>query len=409
MSEAIANEELPEEPCFRVPAAELEGRLARLQEALRAQDLEAAFLVQTVDRFYFSGTAQDAFLHVPAEGAASLFVRRFFPRAREESPLSEIVPIDSVRRIPELLKRRFGRLPARLGLELDVLPVNDFRFFRDLLAPQRCADISPAILRLRSRKSDWEIAQLEATAEMSRRTFDFMRCILAPGITEMEFAARAEAFSRRLGHAGMLRVRGFNALGYTGHVLSGPNGGRPGMLDAPATGSGTSCAFPAGAGPRRLRRNEPILVDFGSVKNGYHLDEARMFAVGDMPEEAMAACRAAIDLHDRLIAAARPGVTGAALFEQAVALARERGYAEAFLGPPGHKVRFVGHGIGLELVEPPFLARGRETPLEENMVLALEPKLVFEGRFAAGVESVFRVTPEGGRLLTRVPVEVFVC
>ncbi|MEJ5358883.1 MAG: Xaa-Pro peptidase family protein [Desulfobacterales bacterium] len=409
MPEPIADEELPEEPSFRVPAAEIEGRLARLREALRAEGLEAAFLVQAVDRFYFSGTAQDAFLHVPAEGPALLFVRRFFPRAREESPLAEIVPIDSVRRIPELLKRRFGRLPARLGLELDVLPVNEFRFFRDLLAPQVLSDISPAILRLRSRKSDWEIAQLEATAEMSRRTFDFMRRILAPGITEMEFAARAEAFSRRLGHAGMLRVRGFNALGYPGHVLSGPNGGRPGMLDAPASGSGTSCAFPAGAGPRRLRRNEPILVDFGSVKNGYHLDEARMFAVGDMPGEALAACRAAIDLHDRLIAAARPGVTGAALFEQAVALAEQWGYGDSFLGPPGHKVRFVGHGIGLELVEPPFLARGRETPLEENMVLAVEPKLVFEGRFAAGVESVFRVTSAGGRLLSRVPVEVFVC
>ncbi len=409
MVEAIENEDLPEEPSFRVPAAEIEDRLARLQQAIGAEDLEAAFLVQTVDRFYFSGTAQDAFLFVAAEGPPLLFVRRHVPRARAESPLSEILPIESVRRIPELLKKRFGRLPARLGLELDVLPVNDFRFFRDLLAPQDIRDISPRILRLRSRKSAWEIAQLEATAEMSCRTFDFMRRLLAPGMTEMEFAAQAEAFSRRWGHAGVLRVRGFNALGYPGHVLSGPNGGRPGLLDAPATGSGTSCAFPAGAGPRRIRRNEPVLVDFGSVKNGYHLDEARMFAVGGMPEEAMAACRAAIALHDRLIAAAHPGVTGAALFEQAVAFAAAMGYQESFLGPPGHQVRFVGHGIGLELVEPPFLARGHETPLEEDMVLALEPKFVFKDRFAAGVESVFRVTPDGGRLVSRIPVEVFLC
>ncbi len=409
MSEAPSASPAAEEPSFRVPAGEIAGRLARLQEAMQAAGLEAVFLVQTVDRFYFSGTAQDAFLFVPAEGPPLLFVRRFAPRAREESPLAEILPIESVRRIPVLLKERLGRLPARLGLELDVLPVNDFRFWRGLLEPRECPDASPLLLRLRGRKSAWEIARLEETAEMSARTFAHMREILAPGLTEMEFASRAEAYARGLGHAGLLRVRGFNALGYPGHVLSGPNGGRPGMLDAPASGSGTSCAFPAGAGPRRLRPREPILVDFGSVKNGYHLDEARMFAIGGLPPEEHSACRAAILIHDRLIAAARPGVTAGALFEEALRLAGEMGLAEAFLGPPGHKVRFVGHGIGLELVEPPFLARGHKTPLEEGMVFALEPKLVFEGRFAAGVESVFVVTAAGGRLISRVPVDVFLC
>ena len=70
---------------------------------------------------------------------------------------------------------------------------------------------------------------------------------------------------------------------------------------------------------------------------------------------------------------------------------------------------FIGHGIGLELVEPPLIARGRDTSLEAGMVFALEPKLVFENEFAAGVESVLRVTETGGRLISKVPVEIFVC
>ena len=66
-------------------------------------------------------------------------------------------------------------------------------------------------------------------------------------------------------------------------VLSGPSGGMVGLLDSPASGEGTSAAFPAGAGPRRLCVDEPVMVDLGTVKNGYHMDETRMFAIGAMP------------------------------------------------------------------------------------------------------------------------------
>jgi Xaa-Pro aminopeptidase len=72
-------------------------------------------------------------------------------------------------------------------------------------------------------------------------------------------------------------------------------------------------------------------------------------------------------------------------------------------------VNFIGHGIGLELVEPPIIAAGRETPIEAGMVFALEPKMVYENEFAAGIESVFQVTPAGGRLISKVPVDIFIC
>jgi len=150
-------------------------------------------------------------------------------------------------------------------------------------------------------------------------------------------------------------------------------------------------------------------VDLGTVKNGYHMDETRMFAIGSMPDKAWRGSRAAIEIHDTLIERAKPGVTLGELFDDALALAGRLGFREVFLGPSGHQVSFIGHGIGLELVEPPLIARGRDTPLEAGMMFALEPKLVFENEFAAGVESVFLVTATGGRLISKVPVEIFVC
>ena len=90
-------------------------------------------------------------------------------------------------------------------------------------------------------------------------------------------------------------------------------------------------------------------------------------------------------------------------------MARARGYEAEYLGAPGHKVTFIGHGIGLELIEPYIMARNRNQPLEPGMTFALEPKLVYKNEFSAGVESVFLVTETGSRLISKVPIEVFVC
>jgi Xaa-Pro dipeptidase len=394
---------------FRVPSFEIERRTAAIQQELRKADIDGLFIIQRVDLFYFSGTAQNGFLYLPAEGKPLLFIKQSVSRARAESTLETIAEIDTVKAVPGLIADFCGRTPERLGLELDILPVNEFRFYRNLFKPRDCVDGAPLILQVRSIKSAWEIAQLEATAEMTRRTFDYMQTVIAPGLTEMEFAGMFEAYARTIGHGGRLRVRNYNTEGYPWHVLSGTSGGLVGVLDSPASGEGTSAAFPAGAGNRRLRAGEPVMVDLGSVINGYHMDETRMFAISSMPEKAYRASRSAIDIHDAIIERAKPGTTLAELFDQSLAMAARLGFRDVFLGPAGHQVSFVGHGIGLELVEPPIIARGRLTPLEAGMVFALEPKLVYENEFAAGVESVFQVTTSGGRLISKVPVEIFIC
>ena len=151
------------------------------------------------------------------------------------------------------------------------------------------------------------------------------------------------------------------------------------------------------------------MIDFSSVLNGYHLDETRMFAIRDMPDRAMAACLAAIDIRHTVLKAVRPGVSAGELFDISIARAADLGYADQYLGPPTDKVSFIGHGIGLELIEPPIIARGREDRLKAGMTLAIEPKLVFENEFAAGIEDVFLVTESGYRPISQIPESVFIC
>ena len=394
---------------FKVPASEIDARTLKLQKELQTSQMDGLFIVQRVDLFYFSGTAQNGFMYIPAEGDPLLFIKQYLPRAKEESSVANIVEINSIKDIPELIIDHFGKLPATIGFELDVIPVNDFTFYQSLFPDSQSVDGSPLIFKLRRIKSKWEITQMEDTAEMSHKTFEYMQASIQPGISEMEFAGMFETYARTLGHGANLRIRHYQTEGYPWHVLSGKNGGMVGLLDSPASGAGTSAAFPVGAGSKKLCADEPIMVDLGSVLNGYHMDETRMFAIGSMPKRAMDVSLAAIEIHDSVMDMAKPGITVGELFEHSDQLARSLGYETTYLGTPGHKVSFIGHGIGLELIEPYILARNRNQQLEAGMTFALEPKMVYENEFSAGVESVFLVTESGSRLISKVPVEVFVC
>ena len=394
---------------FKVPAREIHRRKAAIQRELQESGMDGLFIVQRVDLFYFSGTAQNGFLYIPAEGEPLLCIKKYMPRAQTESPLENIVEVGSINDVPGLISDFFGNLPRTLGLEFDVLPVRDFNFYRGALGVKDYLDGSPLIHKVRMIKSPWEIEQMDRTAQLSQKTFEYMRSTIRPGFTEMEFAGMIETFARKLGHGAKMRVRDYQTEGYSWHILSGKSGGMVGVLDSPASGEGTSVAFPCGAGNKPLAAQEPIMIDFTSVLNGYHLDETRMFAIDAMPDRAMRASQATIHIHNTVLERVKPGITVGELFEISASEAKSLGVEEQYLGPPGYKVTFIGHGLGLELIEPPVLAKGREDPLVPGMTLALEPKMVFEDEFAAGIESVLLVTASGCRLISKVPVEIFIC
>ena len=394
---------------FKVPEDEIAARRKSIQEEIQTNEIDGIFISQRVDQFYFTGTAQSGYVYIPAEGEALLFIKKYLPRAIMESSIRNIVEIDSIKDIPGLITDYYGKLPGKMWLEYDVLPVKHFNFYRTIFPSVTFADASAFILKTRMIKSLWEIEQMEKSAELSLTTFNYAKEIIKPGLTEIELSGIIDAFSRKHGHGAQLRIRDYQTEGYTWHILSGKSGGMVGLLDSPASGEGTSAAFPCGAGYKLLVADEPVMIDLATVMNGYHMDETRMFAIGSMPDKALKACRAAIQIHDSVLEKVRPGITTGELFLHAETIAGSLGYNEYFLGPPGYKVSFIGHGVGLELVEQPIIARGKKEQLEPGMVFALEPKMLFPNEFSAGIESVFAVTETGARIISRVPAEIFIC
>ena len=393
-----------------VPGKELERRKKQVQQAQREKDIDALFVVQRVDLSYLTGIGRRGIFYLPAEGDPLLFVDPSAASEVESPGIYETVKITSLEEIPRAIREHYGMLPRSMGFENDVLPVADFNVYQGLFPGVECVDGSSCILEVRRIKSDWELARMEEAARLTAQTFEYGKSVLRPGMEEMAFAALLEGFARVQGRErGRVRVRDYQTEGYEWHVLSGKSGGMVGLLDSPASGEGTSAAFPCGAGHKPVEAHEPVMVDFSFVLRGYHMDETRMFCIGEMEETAMRACEAAIAIHDAVLSRVKPGVSVDELFELSVEKAEGLGYGEQYLGPPGSKVSFIGHGIGLELIEGPIIAKGKKDRLEPRMTFALEPKIVFQDAFIAGVESDFVVTEEGYRFISKVPVEIFVC
>jgi Xaa-Pro aminopeptidase len=227
-----------------------------------------------------------------------------------------------------------------------------------------------------------------------------IREIIREGMTELEIDGHLALIARREGHMGILRMRGWNQEMTYAHVLSGESGATISFLDSPHGGKGNTPAMAQGASLRRIGRNEPIGIDYGIGINGYVADQFRTLVIGDLPDELMRAHDFSVEIHSLFVKEARPGILCADLYRFALKKAEETGFGQYFNGYGEGKVRFVGHGLGLEIDEYPILAPRFNQKLEPGMVIALEPMFVFPGKGIVGLEDDYVVTATGVERLT---------
>ena len=388
------------------PRDEIERRLDALRSALAGDGLQAALIVQHTDLAYFSGTNQQAHLVVPVTGDAVLLVRRVLERARAESPLDRIEPLRSLGGLAAALAAAGVEEGAAIGLELDVLPARLYLGYARRLTGHELGDCSPAVRRVRARKSDWELARMRAASEQVRRAAEAVPALVQPGVSESQVQLEVERALRLAGHQGQLRFRGFNQEMHYGQVLAGPSGAVPGYSDSPLCGPGPNPVLGKGPDDHILAPGDPVIADLVGGHEGWLADQTRTFAVGRIDADLRAAHDCAASILRSVEAEIRPGTPASSLYDLAEAMAADAGLEEHFMGAGPQRVRFLGHGVGMEIDELPVLAPGFDEPLETGNVIAVEPKFVFPGRGAVGIENMYAVTADGFETMTTAPEEL---
>ncbi|HTZ41094.1 MAG TPA: Xaa-Pro peptidase family protein [Syntrophales bacterium] len=385
----------------KTPRDELDRRIKALQSSLAEAKIDGALIVQNADLFYFTGTVPQGWLFIPSDGHPILFIRKNPNRIRSETTLEHLFNARSPRELASVLADKGYKKFKRLGMELDILPFNQYVRYMEALNPGEVVDVSPAIQEVRSVKSPFEIAILRQAARLGDYMMRVARESLKEGMTEIELSARIEAAARLKGHQGLVRMRGFNQECYWGPVVAGANGAEPSFIDTTEGGTGISLAFPWGPSNDPIGRNVPVVVDMAATIGGYNADITRTFSLGRLPEKLEVAYRESLEILQELAGAVHPGVPVSALYVKAEKLAEKKNLLPHFMGFGNEKAGFCGHGLGLELDEPPVISRNSKAVLMPGHVIALEPKFTFPGEGVVGVEDVFLVTENGGEKLTK--------
>jgi Xaa-Pro aminopeptidase len=378
-------------------------RLARLQELLTEHQFDGMLVSQNVDLFYLCGSMQTGVLFVPTDGEPLYLVRRSVMRATQESavPVVEWAGMKTFAAQLGLTDRMSADgPPLKLALELDVLPVQHWMRYRQALPNVDWVDGAGLLRTLRMCKSSMEVERIRRAAVLVEEAFRTAAAEIRAGMTELELLVKMETTLRVGGHLGPMRLRGFNQEIYNGLVGSAAHIATPTYFDGPAGGAGLSAAFPQGASCAPLVPGSPILVDVGCNVEGYIIDQTRTFVIGQLSPAMQRAYEQAQAILHALEQRLRPGAVCEELYAEACRLADEAGLAEHFMGFGSDRVKFVGHGIGLEVDEWPVLAPGVKTALQAGMVLAVEPKFSFPGEGVVGIEDSYLITEHGYERLT---------
>ncbi len=376
-------------------------RLDGLRGRMAVAGMDAAVLVHPRDVLYYAGTARPATLVVgPREPV--LFVRRGLEMARREATVERVEPSSGFKQAAATLAAQ-GLSGGTLGVELDVMPARLYLRMQDALPGWALADVSPLVLAQRMVKDPQEIAATQRAAAVADAGHAKLAQVLRPGTTELELVAEVEAAMRRAGHEGYQSLRHPGGRGGGVFLMSGEHLLVRGGHGLVVTGVGLSPASPYGASRRRVQPGDLVVLDIGSTYDGYTGDESRTYVVGQATPAQRALFEVALVAEEAVLAALRPGVSVADVYAAAEAVVGRGApphFAPGDLALPG----FAGHGIGLELDEPPVIWGREETPLTAGMVLAVELEINAPAAgLMAKVEDTTVIDTDGPRLLTAAP------
>jgi len=352
-------------------------RIGQLRRRMKKAGLSGLLVTHLVDVRYLSGFTGSSAALALARRSARLFTDgRYRAQASEEvkgaqveivsgppavaavqwlgaQPGAELAGFDSAHTTVAELARLRAELPSK--------------FRRSFLTPLA----APLVESLRLVKDEDELKLMSEAALIGCNLFEHMLGVIRPGIREVEVAAELEYQARLQGAEGM----SFETI-----VASGERSALP-------HGRATTAALP---------RKGFVTLDFGIIREGYCSDMTRTVYLGTPRLEERKAYEAVLQAQQSAVEAVGAGVRCDEVDEAARSILRNSGMADAF----SHS---TGHGVGLEIHEPPRVGAEQKTRLQAGMVVTIEPGVYWPGKFGIRIEDMVAVTKNGGQVLTPAP------
>jgi Xaa-Pro aminopeptidase len=367
---------------------EFELRFGRAQEILRAHGLDAIVLTTPPNIRYFSGfdsqfwesPTRPWFMVVPLDGSPVAIIPEIGASEMALTWIDRILtwpaprPADDgtslLAATLEDLPRRSARIGFELGREHSLrMPVVQFLELRDRLPGLELVDGSPCMWEIRMVKTDAEIDHIRHICQIASDAYDLVPSLVKIGDSERDAARNLRMELARLGADSTPFLPAISGPGGIAQIVCGPH-------------------------DRVIDYGDILFFDTGSTYDGYFCDFDRNFAAGNVSDAAHRAHEAAWLATEAGIAAAVVGATTDEVYSAMARIIQDAGSV-------GNNVGRLGHGLGLQLTEPPSNMPGDGTVLRRNMVLTIEPGIEYApGRMIVHEENVV-VRSDGAELLTR--------
>ncbi|MBU0490302.1 MAG: Xaa-Pro peptidase family protein [Chloroflexi bacterium] len=354
----------------------VEKRLAQVQRALSDHDLDYMFLSISPDLFYLTGYSSFVserlhLLVIPPEGRPTLVFPDFEKGIVEH--LADWIDVvgwleteDPVAFVRATLASGDRDRPIRVAISDHTRAVFLLRL-QAALPQARFSLASEVLAPMRRVKDEVELRLLKEAQGRAVQALQQLVELPFAGRTEQRVAADLRRFCADRG-----LEEGFGV-----QLGAGANGAQAHLPPS----------------DRVIQRGEPVMIDFWAAYEGYYCDCSRTLHVGPPPPEFQEIYAIMREANHAALAAVRPGASCQSIDRAARQVIDEAGYGEHFF----HR---LGHGIGIEIHEEPYLVEGNEMHLEPGMTFTNEPGIYLPGRFGCRIEDVVAVTATGGVSLT---------
>jgi Xaa-Pro aminopeptidase len=385
-----------------LPGQESASRLRKLQQTITDANADACIITSPVNQFWLCGFIFDGYMMLFPGGDPVLFVKR--PADIKDE---RVIQIRKPEQIPDMLRVADLPLPKRVLIESDLLSYSSASRLQAALGMPEVINVSGEIRRLRSVKSEFELNQIGESARIHTKVYKLIPSLYRKGMTDLELQIEIEREMRLHGSVGIFRSFGENMDIFMGSMLAGDNAQAASPFDYALGGAGISPLLPLGANGVKLLQGMTLMVDMAGNYRPWMDDMSRTFVIEQAPDIAWEAHQLSIDIIQAIEKTTKAGTPCADLYLLAEEMVQEKGMQRYFMGT-SQQAKFIGHGVGLEINEPPVLTPRSKEILETGMAIAVEPKFVLPGIGPVGIENTYIVHEKGLEKITLCEEEMIV-
>ena len=385
-----------------LPQQETNTRLRKLQQSIRERQADACVITTSVNQYWLCGTIFDGYILAFPEGDPLLFVKRPSTMGGEK-----FIHIRKPEQIPDLLRGAGLPLPKRVLLESDVLSHSAALRLQAALEMPEIINVSGELRKIRAVKSEYELNQIRESAAVHMKVYELIPSLYRKGMTDLALQIEIERQMRLHGSLGIFRSYGETMDIFMGSMLAGENAQAASPYDFALGGEGISPLLPLGANGTLLAPGSTLMVDMAGNYRPYMDDMTRTFVIEHAPDLAYKVHQVSIDIVHTIEETTKAGTPCAELYLIAEKIVKEHKLEKYFMGTK-QQAKFIGHGVGLEINEPPVLTARSKEVLQPGMAIALEPKFVLPGIGAVGIENTYIVHENGVEKITRCKEELVV-